>query len=211
MTRTRNPVSERGLHPRLVVEAMNRILPAHTVIYCDIGNLTAWLTRYLRRELPGTFQTDTVYGAMDYAIPAALGAKLATPERPVCAVVGDGGALMGSVLDLLTAVEQEIPISVVVFNDGGWGMLEHGIKQSPLRDAPRPSFRFRQRTDFAKIAHGIHAEGLQIRTPSELTAGLRRCADPAHPILLDVWIDPRAVPPIGGRTGHVNRHMHGDR
>ncbi len=198
-----------GLHPRDVIASINRILPSEALIYCDIGNVTAWAIRHLRRDLPGTFFTDTVAGAMDYAIPAAIGGKLARPERAVCALVGDGGALMGSILDIFSAVLQRIPIAVIIFNDGGWGMLEHGIEQSPLRAAPRPSFRFDRRADFAMVASGLHARGLRASTLPELDAALAECVNPECPVVVDVMIDPTVVPPIGGRTAHVNRHMQG--
>ena len=197
------------LHPRDVVETIGRVMPEDTLFFCDIGNVTAWAIHYLSRQAPGTFFTDTVWGAMDYAIPAAIGAKLAQPDRPVCALVGDGGALMGSVLDLLTARQERAPIAVVVFNDGGWGMLEHGVAQSPLRDQARPSFRFGVRVDFAQIARSLQAHGRHVTTPWELIAALQSAARPERPMLLDVAIDPAASPPIGGRTAHVNRHMHG--
>jgi acetolactate synthase I/II/III large subunit len=198
-----------GLHPRDVVEAINARLPTDALIYCDIGNVTAWVIRHLRREVPGTFFTDTVAGSMDYAIPAAIGGKRAAPDRTVCAIVGDGGALMGSILDLFSAVCQRVAVAVIVFNDGGWGMLEHGIQQSPLRDAPRPSFRFPQRADFATIARGLRARGVSVQTSAQLHDALDECLRPQLPIVLDVSIDPRVVPPIGGRTAHVNRHMDG--
>ena len=195
------------LQPRAVVEAMNRVLPPETLIYCDIGNVTAWCVHHLARTRPGTFHTDTVYGAMDYAIPAAIGGKRAVPDAPVCAVVGDGGALMGSVLDVFTAVEHQIPICVVVFNDGGWGMLEQGVGESPFRHAPRPSFRFQRRVDFAALARALHARGILVRTTPELERGLLACIDARRVTVLDVHVDPLAKAPTGGRIRHVNRHM----
>jgi thiamine pyrophosphate-dependent acetolactate synthase large subunit-like protein len=210
MTRLRaRPAAGGTLHPRDVVEAINQALPQETLIYCDIGSVTSWVIRHLRRELPGTFFTDTVSGAMDYAIPAAIGGKVGSPDTPVCAIVGDGGALMGSILDLFSAVEQAVPIAVIVFNDGGWGMLEHGIAQSPLRHQRRPSFRFKRRVDFAGLARSVHARGLVAGTLPDLRFALRQCVRPKSPILVDVLIDANAVPPIGGRTAHVNRHMEG--
>jgi thiamine pyrophosphate-dependent acetolactate synthase large subunit-like protein len=210
MARPRSkPPPDAGLHPKDVVQVLNELLPDDALVYCDIGNVTAWITRHLRRELPGTFFTDTVSGAMDYAIPAAIGGKIGSPTAPVCALVGDGGALMGSILDLFSAVEQGVPIAVIVFNDGGWGMLEHGVAQSPLRDRRRPSFRFKRRVDFAGLARSLHARGLVARSLPGLRFALRQCLNPSAPVLVDVLIDPSAVPPIGGRTAHVNRHMEG--
>jgi thiamine pyrophosphate-dependent acetolactate synthase large subunit-like protein len=198
-----------GLHPRDVIDAINRLLPPETLIYCDIGGVTAWVTQYLRRDVPGTFFTDTVCGSMDYAIPAAIGGKLGKPDTPVCALVGDGGALMGSILEVFSAVEQSVPVSVIVFNDGGWGMVEHGIRQSPFREAARPSYRFRTRVDFAQLARALNARGVTVNTLPQLRASLRLCVDPELPTVLDVAIDPSAVPPIGGRTAHVSRHLSG--
>jgi thiamine pyrophosphate-dependent acetolactate synthase large subunit-like protein len=196
-----------GLHPEHVLELMNATIPPEALVYCDIGNVTAWVVRHLKRTLPRTFFTDTVSGSMDYAIPAAIGGKLGRPEVPVYAIVGDGGALMGSILDVFTAVELASPITVVIFNDGGWGMLEHGIEQSPFCGAPRPSFRFGRRVDFAALARSLHAVGRRIRSLGELSRALRASLAPSLPLVLDVAIDPAAVPPIGGRTAHVNRHM----
>jgi acetolactate synthase-1/2/3 large subunit len=198
------------LHPREVVETIDQVLPANTRFYLDIGAVTSWVVHFGRRDLPGTFFTDTVAGAMDYAIPAAIGGKLAAPDVSVCAVVGDGGALMGSILEVFSAVEHEVPLAVVVFNDGGWGMLEHGIVSSPLRASPRPSFRFRCRANFARLARALNADGLRAATLPELRKGLERCILPRRAIVLDVIVDPRAAPPIGGRTAHVNRHMHAE-
>ena len=201
--------ASQGLHPAQAMRLIGETLPRDTVYFCDIGNVTAWAIRCLRRDLPGTFFTDTVSGAMDYAIPAAIGGKLACPERPVCALVGDGGAMMGSVLDLFVAAQQCVPVIVAVFNDGGWGMVEHGVSQSPLRDQPRPTFRFASRVHFALIAQAVHASGVTIRTPGELVEALAQCASATQPVLLDILIDPDVTPPIGGRTAHVNRHMDG--
>lgn len=198
-----------ALHPRTVIELLNELVRADALIYCDIGNVTAWAIRYLRRELPGTFFTDTVSGSMDYAIPAALGGKLAQPNVPVFALVGDGGALMGSILDVFTAVELGVSICVVVFNDGGWGMLEHGVQQSPFRRSPRPAFRFQHRVDFAQLALALKADGIAVRSAEEMRAALAQCAATARVTVLDVAIDPSAEPPIGGRTAHVNRHISG--
>jgi acetolactate synthase-1/2/3 large subunit len=198
-----------GLHPAAVIEVLNDVLPNDALIYCDIGAVTAWVTRHLRRELPGTFFTDTVVGSMDYAIPAALGGKLGAPDVPVFALVGDGGALMGSILDIFSAVEQQLPISVLVFNDGGWGMLEHGLARSPLRDLRRPSFRFQRRVDFAALARAMHARGVTVDTLARLRASLHESLHTRLPLVIDALIDPSVEPPISGRTAHVNRHMQG--
>jgi acetolactate synthase-1/2/3 large subunit len=198
------------IHPRDVVVTIGQELPASTLFFVDIGAVTAWVVRHLTRSLPATFFTDTVWGAMDYAIPAAIGGKLAQPDAPVCAIVGDGGALMGSVLDLFSAVEQHVPILVIVFNDAGWGMVEHGVSESPLKDAKRPSFRFAQRVDFALLGRALGAHGVTIDDVPALRRALADFLAEPRPTVLDVSIDPEARPPIGGRTAHVNRHMDGD-
>ena len=204
------PVVKRCVHPRELVEVIGRVMPAETTFFVDIGAVTAWVIRHLRPRMPDCFFTDTVCGAMDYAVPAAIGGKLARPDTPVCALVGDGGALMGSILELFRAVEHELAVLVVVFNDAGWGMVEHGVRRSPLCDARRPSFHFRHRADFALLAQSLGARGVFVDRAGALQLALREFLDKPVPTVLDVSIDRSAVPPIGGRTAHVNRHMSGD-
>jgi thiamine pyrophosphate-dependent acetolactate synthase large subunit-like protein len=201
---------ESCLHPRELVEVIDRVMPTETTYFVDIGAVTAWVIRHLRPRMPDCFFTDTVCGAMDYAVPAAIGGKLARPDTPVCALVGDGGALMGSILELFSAVEHELAVLVVVFSDAGWGMVEHGVRRSPLRDARRPSFHFRHRADFALLARSLGARGVAVDRADVLEVALREFLDTPVPTVLDVAIDRNAVPPIGGRTAHVNRHMSGD-
>lgn len=198
------------LHPRELVEVLSRVMPDETTFFVDIGAVTAWVIRYLKPRRPDRFFTDTVCGAMDYAVPAAIGGKLARPATPVCALVGDGGALMGSILELFSAVEHELAVLVVVFNDAGWGMVEHGVRQSPFRDVRRPSFHFRHRADFALLAQALGARGVSVARADTLELALREFLENPGPTVLDVAIDRDAVPPIGGRTAHVHRHMGGD-
>ena len=115
-------LDEPGLRSaREVVACMAAELPREAVITNDAGNFAAFLHRFWRYEIPRS-QVAPTSGAMGYAVPAAIGAKLAQPERPVVAVVGDGGMLMTG-QELETAVRYGIDITVIVLSNGLYGTI----------------------------------------------------------------------------------------
>jgi acetolactate synthase I/II/III large subunit len=103
-------------------EALRRALPRDSIVCADSGLHQQLLRRYFDVLAPRGLLFPSDYQSMGYGLPAAIGAKLAAPDRPVVAVIGDGGfALSG--LELLTAVRENIPLTVVVFNDGYLGRI----------------------------------------------------------------------------------------
>ncbi|HVW43652.1 MAG TPA: thiamine pyrophosphate-dependent enzyme [Amycolatopsis sp.] len=100
---------------------LRRLLPDDAVVVTDAGNFSGWGARYLRWNRPGTFLGPTS-GAMGYAVPAAIGAKLANPERQVVALAGDGGFLM-TAAEIETAVREDVPFVAVVFDNRQYGTI----------------------------------------------------------------------------------------
>jgi acetolactate synthase-1/2/3 large subunit len=117
-------------------------------------------------------------GGMGYAVPAAMGAKLAYPKRDVVAVVGDGGFAM-SIHALMTAVQEKIPISVVVFNNSSLGWVLHGTGEKALSSA-------RAEFDHGAIAQSLGCEGVRVGSAAELRAALARVRDRVVPLVIDV-------------------------
>ena len=127
------------------------------------------------------FIYPTGYATLGYAVPAAIGAKLAAPERPVIALVGDGGLLF-TVAELVTAAELGIPLPVVVPNNGGYGeirnqMLEEGIDPVGV-DLRVP--------DLPALGRAFGGEGVRVETPGELTAELRAALERPGPSVIEV-------------------------
>jgi acetolactate synthase-1/2/3 large subunit len=126
------------------------------------------------------------------ALPQALGAKLAAPERPVVCFSGDGG-IGYHIADLETAVREELPVVVVVSNNQSLGsskasqLLNYGVDVST---------DFAPETDYAAVARGFGCAGSVVEDPDELGPALADALDRDRPTLLDVRTDPSSVPPV---------------
>ena len=108
------------MHPRELLRALERALPADAMVATDIGNICSVSNSYLRFERPRSMFAAMSFGNCGYAFPVACGAKIACPDRPAIAYVGDG-AFGISLNELLTCAREKIGVTVVVFNNGQWG------------------------------------------------------------------------------------------
>jgi acetolactate synthase-1/2/3 large subunit len=133
-------------------------------------------------ERPRTyFNSSTGYGTLGYALPAALGAKLAEPEKPVVALIGDGG-LQFTIGELATAVELGLPLAILVWNNRGYGeikryMAERGIPQIGV-DIYTP--------DFLAIARGFGCRAAHAVSLAELQAQLREAQQASGPTVIEI-------------------------
>ena len=112
---------ESGLmHPRQALRALEKAMPEDAMVSTDIGNICSVSNSYLRFNQPRSFYAALSFGNCGYALPTIMGAKMALPERPAVAYVGDGawGISFG---ELLTCTREDIPVTAVVFNNRQWG------------------------------------------------------------------------------------------
>ncbi|TAL81209.1 MAG: sulfoacetaldehyde acetyltransferase, partial [Beijerinckiaceae bacterium] len=110
----------RYMHPREMLRALERAMPADAMVSTDIGNICSVSNSYLRFERPRSMFAAMSFGNCGYAFPVICGAKIAAPDRPAIAYVGDG-AWGISLNELLTCAREKIGVTVVVFNNGQWG------------------------------------------------------------------------------------------
>lgn len=115
------------LKPQAVVSKMNEALPDETLLFVDNGNCLSWAGQFYEARQPGTVFCATNTASMGYAIAAAIGGKVAAPQRPVVALLGDGAFGMHG-MEIHTAAEYHLPIIWVVLNNGGHGMVYNGEK-----------------------------------------------------------------------------------
>jgi sulfoacetaldehyde acetyltransferase len=108
------------MHPRQVLRELERALPPDAMVSTDIGNICSVANSYLRFERPRSMFAAMSFGNCGYAFPVICGAKIASPERPAIAYVGDG-AWGISLNELLTCAREHVGVTVVVFNNGQWG------------------------------------------------------------------------------------------
>jgi sulfoacetaldehyde acetyltransferase len=108
------------LHPRQVLRELEKAMPPRVMVSTDIGNINSVANSYLRFEEPRSFFAPMSFGNCGYALPTIIGAKLAAPERPAIAYAGDGAWGM-SMVEVMTAVRHNIPVTAVVFHNRQWG------------------------------------------------------------------------------------------
>lgn len=108
------------LHPRQVLRELEKAMPPRVMVSTDIGNINSVANSYLRFEEPRSFFAPMSFGNCGYALPTIIGAKRAAPDRPAIAYAGDGAWGM-SMVEILTAVRHDIPVTAVVFHNRQWG------------------------------------------------------------------------------------------
>ena len=174
------------IKPQTLVRELREACPRETVFCVDAGNPGIW-THLLDIYEPGTYQKPVGFGNMGYSLGAALGVQLASPERPVVAVIGDGSLGM-SLAEIETLVRERAPIVIVVMNNRSYG----NIKQEQLYkfNAPRYIGVDFLDVNYAEVAKTLLADGERVSDPAALPGALNRALAAGKPYLLDVLIDP---------------------
>jgi len=170
---------ETPIDPRRVIRELHLALPDDAIVTCDAGENRLFMMHHFRTRGILEYLQPAAVGGMGYALPAALAAKLVHPDRPAVAVCGDGGfgiALNG----LFTAVEQRIPIVVVVFNNGHLGWVYHGQGEKHIASDFGAGF------DYAGIAQAMGCASERVERPEALGDALDRGMKSERPIVLDV-------------------------
>ena len=165
-------------------------LPADAIITSGAGNFTLWPQRYYRFRRYGT-QLGPQSGAMGYAVPAAVAAKLHRPDVPVVAFSGDGDFLM-TAQELATAVQYDAPIVVMVINNGMFAT----IRMHQERTYPdRPHGTDLLNPDFAAYARAFGGFGASVERTADFPAAFEKALAARAPAVLDLRIDPEAILP----------------
>jgi len=161
------------MHPREMLRELEKAMPADAVVSTDIGNICSVANSYLRFDRPRSMLAAMSFGNCGYAFPVAIGAKVAQPERPVIAYVGEGAWGM-SFGEILTCVRENIPVTAVVFNNRQWGAEKknqvdfYGRRfQGTNLDNP----------NFAEIAKTMGAEGHRIEKLGDVGPALRSACE----------------------------------
>jgi acetolactate synthase-1/2/3 large subunit len=166
------------LLPERIIALMEETIPEDTVITCDAGENRLFMMHWFHTAAGGEYLQPAAGGGMGYAVPAAMAARLADPTRPVLAVCGDGGFAM-SIHALMTAVQEQLPIGVLVFNNGALGWVLHGMGDRAVA-ANFAEF------NHAEIARSLGCEGVQVSSADELRTLLKGLANLTTPLVVDV-------------------------
>ena len=197
LRRVRSGGERELVHPQRLFQKISREAPESTTFFSDIGNTLAWIFNQLPLRHSQQLFAPLGLASMGSGLCAALGAATQAGDRTVLCVVGDGAALMQG-NELKTAVENGIPVKVIVLNDGGHGMVDHGSRLIGLENT---RVRFEKRVDFEGWARALGLASRSIRSAADWEAlDLAELLDSPEPTVIDVWVDPSVVPPIGDRA-----------
>lgn len=161
------------LHPREVLRELEKAMPKDVMISTDIGNINSVAHSYLRFERPHSFFAPMSFGNCGYALPTIIGAKTASPDRPAIAYAGDGAWAM-SMMEVLTAVRHDIPVTAVVFHNRQWG----AEKKNQVEFYDRRFVAGELETkSFAGMAESMGAEGIVVDKLEDVGPALKRAVD----------------------------------
>jgi sulfoacetaldehyde acetyltransferase len=162
-----------AMHPRQMLRALERAMPDNAMVTTDIGNICSVSNSYLRFNMPNSFFAAMSFGNCGYAFPTAIGAKVAAPDRPAVAYVGDGAWCM-SFGEILTCVREDIPVTAVVFHNKQWGAEKKN--QVDFYDTRFLGVNL-DNPSFAEIARSMGAEGVTVKNVAEVGEALDKACD----------------------------------
>ncbi|MFB6613676.1 thiamine pyrophosphate-binding protein [Streptomyces sp. NPDC056367] len=177
------------IHPGELAQSIGRMLPPQGVLLADAGAHLAWLGYYVELEQGQNFRKAGSFGPMAGHVNGAIGLKVAHPDRTVVVGCGDGCYSLSG-FELMTAVEHDIPVIWVIFNDGQFKL----IKLFQLVTYAESGLVEFQNPDFAAYARACGADGYQVETLEEFEEAFRAALDSGRPTVIDAKITRWAVP-----------------
>jgi pyruvate dehydrogenase (quinone) len=187
-TYVRHVGKRRPMHPEHAAAVLDEVASDDAIFTADTGMCNVWSSHYIRptkdRRLIGSF----THGSMANALPQAIGAQLAFPDRQVISMSGDGGLamLMG---ELLTVTQYNLPIKIVVFNNSVLGMVKLEMEAAGFPDWQTDN----KNPNFAMLAEAVGIRGIRIEDPTDVRSGLKQALEHSGPALIDVVTDPNAL------------------
>jgi sulfoacetaldehyde acetyltransferase len=184
-------VEGKPMNPRRALLEISRVLPENAIVSSDIGNTSSTSNSYLKFTQPRKHLAALTFGNCGFAYPAAIGARLAAPDCPTVAIVGDGAWGM-SLHEVSTAVEQKLPIIACVFNNGAWcaekkNQVDFYNNRFVGADIEGPNF--------AEVAKSMGANGVRVDNPEALREALQTALKSDKPTVIDIQVDGTQLAP----------------
>jgi pyruvate dehydrogenase (quinone) len=176
------------IHPEYVASVINELADKDAVFTVDTGMCCVWAARYIdgtgERKMLGSFN----HGSMANAMPQAIGAAFACPDKQVIAFCGDGGLsmMMG---DLMTIVQYKLPVKIVLFNNRSLGMVKLEMEVAGIPDNETDLLN----PDFVKLAEAMGMPGILINDPTDVRSALEKAFLQEGPALITIQTDPNAL------------------
>lgn len=187
-TYVEDPGKPNEINPEFVASIINDLAAKDAIFTVDTGMCNVWAARYIdgtgKRKMLGSFN----HGSMANAMPQAIGAALARPDQQVIAFCGDGGISM-MLGDLMTIVQYQLPVKIIVFNNQSLGMIKLEMQVAGIPDLQTDMLN----PDFVKVAEAMGLLGIEINEPNDVKSGLERAFMHEGPVLVSIQTDPNAL------------------
>ena len=172
--------------PQKIVYDLRQVMAADDVVISDVGAHKMWMARHYHCDRPNTCIISNGFAAMGIAIPGAIAAKLVNPNRKIVAVTGDGGFMM-NMQELETATRIGTPFVTLIFNDGGYGLIEW---KQQIHYGKSAFIKFGN-PDFVKLAESMGLKGYRITSAIDLVPTLKKALEQDVPAVIDCPVDYR--------------------
>lgn len=196
--------SEDEIKPQQLIETLHEVTEGDAIIVTDVGQHQMWAAQFYPFKRSRQCLTSGGLGTMGFGLPAAMGARVALPEQMVVAVVGDGGFQMTN-QEIITAIQYNIPLKVVIMNNGYLGMVRQW--QEMFYDRAYSEVDLSVSPDFVKLAEAYGAKGLRATKPSELKDVLKEGLEYDGVAIMDIVVTKEEnvfpIIPAGGESRNM--------
>lgn len=178
--------SNEVIKPQWAIERVGELLGDKAIICTDVGQHQMWSAQFYPFSYPRQWLTSGGLGTMGYGLPAALGAKVAMPEKMVINFTGDGSILM-NIQELMTAVESQIPVINVILNNQFLGMVRQW--QTFFYDKRYSSTDLTMQPDFVKLVESFGGRGFRVKSKEEFDKAIEEAVASNTVCMIDVNVD----------------------
>ncbi len=186
------PSATGRISPRAALTELARAMPTNAVVATDIGNVCSTANSYLAFERPQSFLAAMSWGNCGYAFPAAIGAKVARPDRPAIAYVGEGAWGM-SLTETMTCVREQIPVVAIVFDNRQWGAERRN--QLDFFDGRTVATNL-ENPDFSAVARAMGADGTLVEEVDQIGDALHAAVASNRPTVLTLRLNQELADPF---------------
>lgn len=189
------------IKPQKLIYDLRQVMGPEDIVISDVGAHKMWIARHYHCHSPNTCIISNGFAAMGIAIPGAVAAKLVHPNRKVVAATGDGGFMMNC-QELETALRVGTPFVTLIFNDGGYGLVEW--KQENYFGKGRSSFVHFGNPDFVKFAESMGLKGYRVESATDFVPILKEALAQDVPAVIDCPVDYRENTRFSQKAGALN-------